>query len=517
MFQQGTYYFTKMEAKTFRCRLCVTIVTWFLGSSLWTRPVTHCFVSASPLSGGPWGATDPIADPSAIIIVKGPSDSQIRFTILTDRMVRIEQSSPSSTRNTTQEATFEDRKTVAVINRKLPVPLFQCSQPSDGLLILETSCVRVSYRIGEPFSSDSLQMTGKMYCSSTYALQDKTKATWTYRYGEDDPHNLLGTIRTLDRKNAVSLNCTDRDDSDHCEWGLISRSGYAIVNDTTNYALSDHSDWWDGPNRNQEDLYVLGHGHEYAAALNDYRLIGGSIPLLPRYALGVWTSRWFDYSATSAAQVVQRYEEHTLPLDVFVFDMNWHTKNDWTGYSWDKRLFGNNPEDVVSYMKARGLAVTLNLHDANGVNFWEDQYTEMRQAVGIAQGETVPFSVVNETIAYALEDLVLEPIERNGVDFWWIDWQQGEEGKGGAAGSKQNPTIWTAHIRSTNSNRRRQTRQEEVRRNMVLARWGGLGGHRYPVHFSGDVDRLSWENLAYQPFFSMVSSCLAILVLIQLL
>lgn len=481
--------------------------------------VIIALVDASPLSGGPWGPTDPMADPSATVIVAGPSGSRIRFTVLTDRMIRVEQSSSASTSTNNDgitEVVFEDRKTVAVINRKLPVPSFQQSQSSqDGIFTIKTDCLTVAYLTGEAFSATSLTVTGKMYCSlannyvkkATLPEVTSPVCSWTYRYGEDDPNNLLGTIRTLDGKGAISLNCTEGDHrGDHCEWGLISRSGYAVVNDTMNFALSDDRDWWDGPNRNQEDIYLLGHGHDYNAALSDYRLIGGSIPLLPRYAFGVWFSRWYDYTAASAAQIVRRYEELSLPLDVFVFDMNWHTKNDWTGYSWDKRLYGN-PEDAVAYMKARGLAVTLNLHDAQGIDTWEDQYENMCRAVGCAEGDRILFSIVNETIAYASEDMVLAPLESNGVDFWWIDWQQGEAGRGGAAGGKQNPTIWTAHIKSTNSNRRKQKNKEvESQRNMVLARWGGLGAHRYPVHFSGDVNQLSWDNLAYQPYFSMTAT-----------
>ena len=37
----------------------------------------------------------------------------------------------------------------------------------------------------------------------------------------------------------------------------------------------------------------------------------------------------------------------------------------------------------------------------------------------------------------------------------------------------------------------------------MLARWGGLGMHRYQVGFSGDVHELTWSNLAYQPYFSV--------------
>ena len=40
----------------------------------------------------------------------------------------------------------------------------------------------------------------------------------------------------------------------------------------------------------------------------------------------------------------------------------------------------------------------------------------------------------------------------------------------------------------------------------VLARWGGMGSHRYQVGFSGDVSTLSWENLAYQPYFSATAA-----------
>jgi hypothetical protein len=38
----------------------------------------------------------------------------------------------------------------------------------------------------------------------------------------------------------------------------------------------------------------------------------------------------------------------------------------------------------------------------------------------------VPFNIVNATVAYAVEDIVLgDLIYNKNVDFWWIDWQQG--------------------------------------------------------------------------------------------
>ena len=45
---------------------------------------------------------------------------------------------------------------------------------------------------------------------------------------------------------------------------------------------------------------------------------------------------------------------------------------------------------------------------------------------------------------------------------------------------RQNPTIWTDKLRATY-----HIRRGEEQRGIVLARWGGLGNHRYQVGFSG--------------------------------
>jgi alpha-glucosidase (family GH31 glycosyl hydrolase) len=201
---------------------------------------------------------------------------------------------------------------------------------------------------------------------------------------------------------------------------------------------------------------------------------------------------------------VDDYKSRSIPLDVFVLDMDWHRKNDWTGYTFDEHLFPF-PEDTLGFLKGAGLHVAANLHDASGVGAWEDKYAEMCAAVGQdpSQGKAVPFSIVNKSHAYALEDIVVKAVVDQGMDFWWIDWQQGGK-QGGAAGGKQNPTVMTDKLRCTN-----RKRQGSNVRGLTLARWGGLGNHRYQVGFSGDVNGLTWENLAYQPYFSMTSANVA--------
>ena len=56
-----------------------------------------------PLASGPWGARDPVADRTVTV-------GSARFTVLTDRVFRME---------FVDGTEFEDRATMAIINRKL--------------------------------------------------------------------------------------------------------------------------------------------------------------------------------------------------------------------------------------------------------------------------------------------------------------------------------------------------------------------------------------------------------------
>lgn len=78
---------------------------------------------------------------------------------------------------------------------------------------------------------------------------------------------------------------------------------------------------------------------------------------------------------------------------------------------------------------------------------------------------------------------------------------EAHESCGGCAGGLVNPTIWTDKLRATY-----HIRRGEEARGIVLARWGGLGNHRYQVGFSGDVNPLAWNSFAYQPYFSSTAA-----------
>ncbi|KAJ9444527.1 Alpha-xylosidase [Diplonema papillatum] len=425
-----------------------------------------------------------------------------RFTVLTDSLLRMEYDA---------DGKFEDRPSLAFVNRMVEVPQFTSNATATGITI-QTAYFKFTYEQGTGNFSTAKMLKAEPVGNSTFQ-------PWSWGMSSDtDAGNLLGTFRTLDGQSNLTLVCSDNSPA-HCENGLISTNGWALVNETGVPVLDD-DDWWTDNtgkmlrNGNDEDFYLFMHSKRYMGALGDYMKVGGKIPIFPRANHGVWFTRWYDYDALDVKKVIAEYEDHAIPLDVWVFDMNWHTKDNWGGYTFDTNLYPF-PKDTLDFLKMKGLHVSANLHDANGILKTESQYQAACQAMGLNPANPgsdagIPFTLTNKSYVNALEDFVVLPVEQMGMDFWWIDWQQGETG--GNTGQdgprmKMNPTIWTDKMRVTDSIRRcKQGLPCTNKRGVVHARWGGLGNHRYQHGFSGDVGGLTWANLAYQTYFSATAT-----------
>lgn len=209
-----------------------------------------------------------------------------RFTVLTDRLIRMEWS---------EDGKFEDRASFAIINRNLEVPAFTVKKQA-GKTVIKTSAVQLTYAGNGKFDQSNL--------SVSFKLGGKT-VTW--RPGMEPEGNLKGTTRTLDRidgrisKSVLSYYGGDRKQyPSELEDGILSRDGWAIVDESQRHLLQkDDSDWGEWvasrPEGDRQDLYIFAYGHDYTAALNDFTKVAGRIPLPPKYTLGYWWSRYWIY------------------------------------------------------------------------------------------------------------------------------------------------------------------------------------------------------------------------------
>ncbi len=401
--------------------------------------------------------------------------------MLTPQMIRMEWRG---------DARFEDQASLVFLNRKMPVPPFSANAEGD-VLVIRTSALELRYQ----------QNSGKFTPANlSIALQVGGQPV-VWKPGTPDTGNLKGTTRTLDGVNG----------STRLEPGLLSRDGWTVVDDSGRL-LFDNSDWaWvkARPAGDRQDLYFFGYGHDYRRALGDFTKVAGRIPLPPRFVFGSWWSRYWAYTDTELMNLVADFRAHDLPLDVLVIDMDWHLTfpdkkgvNDdsghslgWTGYTWNRNYFPE-PEKFLAWAHARGLKTTVNLHPASGVQPFEEAYPAMARAMGIdpATKQYVKFDIGNQRFAENYFKILHHPLEQQGIDFFWLDWQQ--EGTTGLAGL--NPTFWLNYAHSTDMERR-------GKRPLIYHRWGGLGNHRYQIGFSGDTIS-TWESLAFQPYFTATAA-----------
>ena len=409
----------------------------------------------------------------------------VRISVLTSRLLRVE------TMDT--DKSFCDQPTQKVWYRDFEQPRFDASQ--EGPLLT----VRTEQAIFH------------------YHLRKKKMESITLRGGKTvtdfESGNLRGTARTLDQSTgAVPLTK-----------GVVSKDGVATLDDSTSLLLME-----DGSiaprQKGGSDLYFFAYGHDYRGCIRDLFRLTGPVPLVPRWCLGNWWSRYKAYSQEEYTTLMQRFIDEKIPITVATVDMDWHwtdvkarfgrdaarqaeysspkdawfdsmSSGGWTGYSWNTELFPDY-RAFLRWLKEQNFHITLNVHPAAGVRRFEDCYAAMAAAMGIdpASGQAIAFDITDPKFVEAYFQCIHHPYEQEGVDFWWIDWQQGSHSK-----IKGLDPLWALNHYHYLDNRHGNKRP------LILSRYAEFGSHRYPLGFSGD-SKISWEVLDFQPYFTANAS-----------
>lgn len=428
---------------------------------------------------------NPAANPGAVVTA-----DNARFTILTERLIRLEYSPDSM---------FNNNATITFVNRNMPVPWFE-QKTENGRLIIKTASLQLSYVLNSGmFSAGNLRIE--------YTGPDRS---FTWHPSQRNKQNLKGTTRTLDGTSGQYSFQTMK--GINTGQGILSRDGWMLVDDSRKPEF-DNSNWpWvqNSTAAGNADWYFFGYGSNYKAALYDFTSVSGKISLPPKFAFGIWYSKYWKYSEQDFKDIVAGYEKNGIPLDVLVIDMDWHmTKTSdpevfarykpepdgWTGFTWAKKYF----PDYAGFLKwtnDKNIKTCLNLHPASGVQPHEAAYAGFAAAMHFdtTGNRTIPFDITNKQFASSYFDVLLHPYEKAGVDFWWLDWQQ--YSNTGIKGV--NPTFYLNYVHFSDM-------QRQGKRPLIFHRYGGLGNQRYQIGFSGDVV-INWKSLAYQPWFTATAA-----------
>ena len=207
----------------------------------------------------------------------------VRISVLTSRLLRVE--------TINADGAFCDQPTQKVWYRDFEQPRFDASQEGQMLTVRTEQAI------------------------FHYHLRKKKMESITLRSGRTvtdfESGNLRGTARTLDQSTgAVPLTK-----------GVVSKNGVATLDDSASLLLLE-----DGTitprQKGGSDLYFFAYGHDYRGCIRDLFRLTGPVPLVPRWCLGNWWSRYYRYTQDGYLALMDRFKREGIPFTTSVIDMD---------------------------------------------------------------------------------------------------------------------------------------------------------------------------------------------------
>lgn len=400
-----------------------------------------------------------------------------RISLLKDRLIRVEKSSNQQ---------FLDYPTKAILFRDFKEVKYLLKEENHGLSL---KVADLTYFIADDFKD-------------SYVLINNQKIAL------DNKENLLGTCEGLDGADgAINDHYANPAKPLILENGVVSKNGVAILDDSKTLYLDEQGLFKE--RQSELDIYIFAYGHDYSEALEAFYEISGDVPIIPRFALGNWWSRYYEYKDYEYLDLIDTFLEKDIPLTVATIDTDWHPSNNiveyykldkldrmkdeygfdptrakwlwgWTGYSWDATCF-KNPISFLKKLHKKGLKVTLNLHP-DTICWYEKEYETIAKDLNVDYKslKPIPLDFDNPSFINAYFNDLHKNLEHEGVDFWWID--------------TSNLLFDMAHYYYLDNGKEHQP--------LILCRYAGVGSHRYPLGFSGD-SVISWKSLDFLPYFTV--------------
>lgn len=321
---------------------------------------------------------------------------------------------------------------------------------------------------------------------------------------QSDQYNLGGLIRSVDKFDGkieyeeYDMNSPSKEVE--IPKGLLSQQGWTVLKVVGDELV--HNEVKGDP----KELFVFCYGDNYKKALSDFTHLNGNIPLLPKWALGNWFSRYQPLSDQDYRDIVTRFRTEKIPLDVIVPDMNWHIDG-WFGTRYDSVKFPDM-SNFLNWTNEQGIHVGFNHHpgavirdDLRAKEFLkrvnmdydslliatEKQYQEskwefIKNALFYGEG--------NSNHIKPFFNVFLKPMMNEGLDFHWVD---------GSPSIKNLKEYYNL------------TEQHSNKRAIVLTRQvaGSFDNHKYPIGFSGD-SYISWESLKFNVELTVKGSNLGV-------
>ena len=382
-------------------------------------------------------------------------DAKYRFTILTDRLIRLEYS---------ENGVFENRASQNVVFRNFERPSFVVNE-TDTLLQISTNYFTLSYVKNKPFGSGKLTPG-----TNLKVLLKDTDKQW---YLEHPEARNFGTI---------NYSLDDFDGKLKLDKGLYSTDGFCILDDSNSLVLNE-KDEYISRNPNTLDIYLFMYKRDFGLCLKDYFDLTGYPSFIPRYTLGNWWYKNDMYTNADIAKIIKKFKENEIPLSVIMLGDKWH--DNINKFSFNESLL--NSKKLLGLVHANNIKLGLTIDPSQRLDKNSMHYTELSKYIS---GETIVFLPLNNaTLGLYFNNFVRE-LSNIGVDLFNIDYNN----------INDKNTLWLFnHFHYVDEILTRN------RRPVILSRNSKMATHRYPITYTGKTI-VNWETLNALPLYSMSAS-----------
>ena len=416
-----------------------------------------------------------------------------RITVLSDLLVRLEFS---------EEGYFEDRPTELVKFRNFSIPQMKIDQ-NDRILDITTKYFNLRYVKESSF-------TGKNHSPESVLkirLLDSANKEWYY--GHPEARNYYGIITNLDKTEDPFVDKGNGKEFKYVKSkldsmifnrvkGLFSADGFVSLDDSkSNFIAPDGTVIFNDKTRT--DIYVFMYNRDFGNCLQNYFMLTGMPPMIPRYALGIWWNKNDFYYFDDIQKLLNGFNRNKIPLSVLLLGDNWHLKDNNnlqrfnSGFTFNRELF-YKPEDLSKYLHDRGVKLGLSLDPSEGIHPHEPKFDEIAKALGVKEKQIIPFNVFDKTLIISYLNELIEPLYALGVDFFWINYRNLKD-------TATNDALNYYHFNDM--------KKMEGLRPLILSRPNQYAPHKYPVHYSGET-LVSWYTLKALPYFNSTASNLGL-------
>lgn len=379
-----------------------------------------------------------------------------RISILTDRLVRLEYS---------PTGVFEDRPTQRIIYRNFPKTKFTVTH-SETLIQIVTDYFTIDYVKEKPFQGS------KVTPGNTLKITlNKSDRTWYYGHPE--------------ARNYGTINYSLDDFKGHLKLskGLYSTDGFTYIDDSESLILNENGTYSSRENK-EMDLYVFIYRKDLGLCLKDYFTLTGYPQMIPRYALGNWWHKDYNYTNNEVNKLVKKFKEEEVPISVFMLGNKWHTDKDPINFDTNQL----DPGILKQTLATNNIKLAITVNPSNTIQKGSTSYQEIASVLG--DTGKINFLPLDNNKLNIYSSYVINNLLNQGAEIFNIDYNNPKDLNGLALLNNYHYAI---------------EEMQTNKRSIVLTRNHGIAVHRMGIITTGKT-LVDWNTLSVIPRYNSSAS-----------